>query len=203
MAKPLNDQALIERAKELHLKGLSLSEIAKQIGTSKGIISIWVHHITLVQRANDEKKRYSRSSKRDVKWGEIQDFYNGCRSVKKCAERFSITEHAIERAFLDGNLTKIPYQHTLEEILVENSPYSTGNARKRLLSSGTKAKACEECGITEWNGKSITFALHHINGINNDHRLENLCLLCPNCHSQTETYKGRNKIASKKRSATV
>ena len=48
--------------------------------------------------------------------------------------------------------------------------------------------ACTTCGINEWQGKPLTLHLDHINGINNDNRIENLRLLCPNCHSQTETY---------------
>ncbi|MGB2240169.1 MAG: HNH endonuclease [Pseudomonadales bacterium] len=53
---------------------------------------------------------------------------------------------------------------------------------------------CSSCGIgDEWNGKPITLQLDHINGVNNDHRLDNLRMLCPNCHSQTDTWCGRNK----------
>jgi len=52
---------------------------------------------------------------------------------------------------------------------------------------------CEnpECGITDWHGKKISFEIHHINGIDNDSREENLQILCPNCHSQTDSFGGR------------
>lgn len=57
-----------------------------------------------------------------------------------------------------------------------------------------EAKCYEEgCGLTEWRGKPISLQLDHINGDNFDHRIENLRLLCPNCHSQTETFAGKNK----------
>ena len=52
---------------------------------------------------------------------------------------------------------------------------------------------CNECSISEWNGKQLALHLDHINGKNSDHRLENLRFLCPNCHSQTQTYTGKNK----------
>ena len=52
---------------------------------------------------------------------------------------------------------------------------------------------CSSCGIFEWNEKPITLQLDHINGDSSDHRKDNLQLLCPNCHSQTETWCGRNK----------
>lgn len=52
---------------------------------------------------------------------------------------------------------------------------------------------CLECGIAEYNGKKLTLHLEHINGNAIDNSRENLCLLCPNCHAQTPTYKGRNR----------
>lgn len=81
----------------------------------------------------------------------------------------------------------------LEEILIENSTY--GNLRSlksRLLKENKMVYSCVECGIDDWNGKKLTLQLDHINGINNDNRLENLRLLCPNCHSQTKTFGGGN-----------
>lgn len=83
---------------------------------------------------------------------------------------------------------------TLDEILIENSNYTnTYNLKNKLFKENIKEKKCETCENTEWLGKPISLELHHINGINNDHRLENLKILCPNCHSQTPNYR-RNKI---------
>lgn len=53
--------------------------------------------------------------------------------------------------------------------------------------------ACAVCGITEWNGKPITFEVEHKDGDSDDSSPSNVCLICPNCHSQTPTYKGRNR----------
>jgi hypothetical protein len=81
-----------------------------------------------------------------------------------------------------------------EGILVENSAYtSTFRLRKRLIEFGFKEAKCESCGLVEWLGKSIPLELHHVNGVNNDHRLANLQLLCPNCHALTENYRGKNQ----------
>lgn len=78
---------------------------------------------------------------------------------------------------------------SLEEILVKDSTYtSSNNIKHKLFDSGLKENKCEECGLTEWMGKKISLHLDHINGDNLDHRIENLRILCPNCHSQTETY---------------
>ena len=52
---------------------------------------------------------------------------------------------------------------------------------------------CEECGITEWNGKELVFQIHHLDGNNRNHVKENLKLLCPNCHSQTENFSNKKR----------
>ena len=53
--------------------------------------------------------------------------------------------------------------------------------------------SCCECGITVWNGKSITLEVEHCDGDSSNHVEDNLKLLCPNCHSQTDTYRAKNK----------
>lgn len=57
----------------------------------------------------------------------------------------------------------------------------------------TIGNSCSECGIDQWNGKKIVLEIEHKNGDSTDNSLDNVCLLCPNCHSQTSTYKNRNK----------
>lgn len=60
--------------------------------------------------------------------------------------------------------------------------------KKKLIEDGIKEYKCERCGNTEWNGKPIPLELHHINGDHTDNRLENLIILCSNCHSQEHEY---------------
>jgi 5-methylcytosine-specific restriction endonuclease McrA len=65
--------------------------------------------------------------------------------------------------------------------------------KSRLLKEKLIEYKCVKCGNTgEWQGEPLSLQLDHINGNNKDHRLENLRLLCPNCHSQTKTYSGKN-----------
>ena len=81
----------------------------------------------------------------------------------------------------------------LEEILVENSTYSRYHLKRRLIAEGILVEQCAVCGLVPyWNDKPLTLVLDHYNGINNDNRLDNLRLLCPNCNSQTATFTGRN-----------
>ena len=89
---------------------------------------------------------------------------------------------------------KSSVRHKTEDILIANSPYQNRTALKaRLLKEGLLNNACYNCHLSSWLGEEISLHLDHINGINNDNSLNNLRLLCPNCHSQTDTYAGRNK----------
>lgn len=72
--------------------------------------------------------------------------------------------------------------------------YQTFKLKNRLINKGYKKNCCEECGQTnKWNGKGLNMELDHIDGDRTNHLLINLKMLCPNCHSQTETHRGKNK----------
>lgn len=99
-------------------------------------------------------------------------------------------------SYLFLNEKEIGKQIPLEEVLVENRNYNSNTLKKRLIEVGLKEDKCEICGCSnEWNGKPLTLQLDHINGNHSDNRLENLRIVCPNCHSQTETFS--NKRAKK------
>lgn len=84
----------------------------------------------------------------------------------------------------------------ISEILVENSGWSSGNLRKRLIKEGLKEAKCECCGKTDWLGVPIPLELHHINGIHTDNRLQNLLVLCPNCHAMTDSHLDIEKLST-------
>lgn len=90
------------------------------------------------------------------------------------------------------NMPSIP----ISEILNGEHPYyQTYKLKNRLFRERIKENRCEKCGINEWNGKSINCELDHIDGDRTNHKIENLRIICPNCHSQTETYRSKNKNA--------
>lgn len=80
-----------------------------------------------------------------------------------------------------------------EDILKENCKHQRIVLRRYVIKNNLIPYKCAICGCTEWQGKTLSLELDHINGINNDNRLENLRFLCPNCHSQTSTYGSRNQ----------
>ena len=80
-----------------------------------------------------------------------------------------------------------------KELFCENSKHSRNILRNRIIKNELIPYKCAICGITEWLDKNLSLELDHINGVNNDNRLENLRFLCPNCHSQTITYGSKNQ----------
>lgn len=84
------------------------------------------------------------------------------------------------------------YRGKLYPKLCEHSSLNTVCAKNTLYRLGIKENKCEICGTSEWQGKELVCELHHINGDSTDNRLENLIILCPNCHSQTANYAGRS-----------
>ena len=102
------------------------------------------------------------------------------------------TSSWLGRAHLKGsthNWNGIP----LERVLVENSSYNSTHLKSRLVKEGLLEYKCYNCGLVEWLGKPISLQLEHKNGVHSDNRLDNLELLCPNCHSQTKTFCRKKK----------
>ena len=111
---------------------------------------------------------------------------------KRINELNCSTEHFNQYKHQTNNII-----YDLDEICVENSSYfNIARLKIRLVNEHKLEYKCAFCGNTgEWYGKLLSLQLDHINGICNDHRIENLRFLCPNCHSTTETFAGKNKGA--------
>jgi len=115
-------------------------------------------------------------------------FHNGRRDHKpgcRCPWHSGHSERALKN--------NPRHARPLAELLVENG--QAGKAQRikaRLLKEGLIKDRCEICGLgPEWQGQQLVLPLDHRNGNRRDWRLENLRVLCPNCHTQTATFSGR------------
>lgn len=117
------------------------------------------------------------------------------KTVDNLVKKFKLdTSHWTGQGHLRGKKCEwAKSNYETKDLLTENNTFQTFKLKQRLLKEGIIQNKCSECGVSDWNGKALNMHLDHINGINNDHRLENLRMLCPNCHSQTDTYCGKNK----------
>lgn len=107
---------------------------------------------------------------------------------------FDAYHHMRGNNIANNKLTKDAFT---EKYLIKNSNIITFRLKERLFKFGIKENKCEACGLCKtWNKKPITLQVDHKNGNRNDNRIENIRILCPNCHSQTDNYCGnKNKNA--------
>lgn len=114
---------------------------------------------------------------------------NGGNSYDSLRKRLKKSNLNIDHFNSTKNLLNIHNSLPNELVFCENSNLARGKIKKRIIDNNLIDYVCSECGISSiWNKKPIVLQLDHINGINNDNRLNNLRFLCPNCHSQTATY---------------
>lgn len=105
------------------------------------------------------------------------------------------TSHFRGKGHLRGSTHGWARRTPLSELLVARclSGVTTTKLKARLLTQGLLQRRCHRCGLTQWQGMPVPLELEHVNGDRVDNRIENLVLLCPNCHAMTPTYRGRNK----------
>lgn len=84
------------------------------------------------------------------------------------------------------------FKRPIDEYLSNEHPIQSDWLKKRLIKEGILLHQCSLCLLTQWNNQPIPIELDHINGKHEDNRLENLRILCPNCHAQTSTHAGKN-----------
>jgi hypothetical protein len=117
-------------------------------------------------------------------------------TIKKYVAQWGIsTAHFDPAGIRRECLARANRPRPLEEVMVEHSTYSRASLKERLLREGLKLPVCEICGQDEtWRGRRMSMILDHINGVADDHRLENLQIVCPNCAATLDTHCGRQNV---------
>ncbi len=92
---------------------------------------------------------------------------------------------------MGGEGKKSPIRKSASEYLFNGSTINPHKLKLKLIADKLKEKKCENCEGRNWLGKEIPLELHHINGNRFDNRIENLQIICPNCHALTDNYSGR------------
>lgn len=151
----------------------------------RGDISI----VTSGRPYSDARKRYD--------WAAIQSYYDEPNTYRACRLKFGFSAASWTKAVRRGELRARTLRLTLEELFQKQRSRST--VKRHLLRAGILFNVCEECGLDEWRGKPISIQVDHRNGIRDDHRIENLRMLCPNCHSQTDTFGAKNRGRNSKK----
>ena len=183
MAKCKYDWPMILK---FHLEGHSLTECRRRFGYAT---DAW--YKAIARGAIVAPPRQNTGGTKRYDWTEVQRYYDEGHSYYECRKRFGFCSAAWFKARARGEIKSRPLGRPLDELLARGK--SRYNIKLRLLRAGILTNRCEECGLSEWRGKPLSIQIDHVNGIRNDHRLENLRMLCPNCHSQTETFASRNK----------
>jgi DNA-binding CsgD family transcriptional regulator len=172
-----------ERVRRLLETGCTRASVAEALGLARSTVTYHAHRL-----GDDIDDRCARR----YDWKAVGRFYDAGHSVSECQSRFGFNPQTWHAAIRRGLLTPRPARIPLEKLLVAGPRRNRNHLKQRLFDAGIKTRRCESCGLTEWNGRPIPLALHHVNGDRHDNRLENLQILCANCHGQTDTWAGRN-----------
>jgi 5-methylcytosine-specific restriction endonuclease McrA len=168
-----------------HDEGHGFVECARRFGFTK---SAWNKAISRSRlrvtsgRADDRRRRYD--------WGAVQTYYDGGASLTQCKAKFGFSNVAWTRAAKRSEIRPRSTKKSIADVLASRS--SRWVKKAKLVREGQLLNECSTCGISKWHGKPLAIQIDHINGARDDWRIENLRMLCPNCHSQTPTYSGRN-----------
>jgi hypothetical protein len=149
--------------------------------------------MTISSIAEDTLRIYIASS---TTWKEILQKcgYNNCGCSKYLKKRIQELNIDVAHIKTKTSISNDFVKYKLADILVSNSNYaSMVRLKLRLIKELKWEEKCSVCNLTKWMDKPIPLEIDHINGIHTDNTITNIRFICPNCHAQTDTYKGKNK----------
>jgi 5-methylcytosine-specific restriction endonuclease McrA len=183
MARKLYDSSAVQA---YHDEGHGFVECSKRFGFK---------HTAWIKAIHRRKLKVTPSlfpdRRRKYNWAEIQTYYDDGHSYRQCRAQFNFCAASWTNAVRRGEIKPRQIGMSIAELL-SNPRRNRKHIKARLVRAGLLGTTCQSCGLASWQGEPLNLHLDHINGIKHDNRLENLRMLCPNCHSQTPTYGGRN-----------
>lgn len=190
---------------KLRNNGKTYGQISKELNCTKSLVAFYCNPNRYEGIEKDKEKEKAKQEYENLVCSLVKECDNINQVCKALGKRGTNTnlrliKDIINKYNIDISHFNVNYlkryktrKYTIEEIFCKNSKLKTNSElKKHLLKNNFKEYRCECCNNTEWNGKPIPLQTHHINGDNTDNRIENLQLLCPNCHAITDTYCGKN-----------
>ena len=190
---------------KLRQEGKTYGQICKELNCTKSIVAFYCNPKRYDSIEKDKKKEQAKREYEELVCSLVKQCDNinqVCKLLGKKAtnNNYIFVEKIINKYDIDTNHFCVNFEkknnhkpYTKEEIFVENSTIKTSRLLPAILKYNLKDYKCECCGNSEWMGEKIPLQTHHINGNNTDNRIENLMLVCPNCHAMTDTYCGKRK----------
>lgn len=174
------------KIREMLIGGSSFRVISETLGVAKATIS---YHARLVGLSKAERPQYD--------WLKVQEMFDAGVTVAGVIKHFGMSRATIDLARGRGRISYLTRARMSAHEYASDirgkiaMPHHRRQMRRKLLREGTEYR-CVICGITEWCEKRISLEVDHMDGNTTNNDIPNIRLLCPNCHSQTPTWRGRN-----------
>jgi len=187
----------IEELEEKVNEGLSIRGLSSFFNVSYSTIRYWLKKYKLKTKKPFHPKWSKENVLKAIKNAECKSDVLRNMGLSMSSGNFQTLDKFCKQYSIDTN----PFEYKNDrgfkwnktiidnDLFIKNSKSRTQTVKYRIITQNLLDYACQKChNFGEWQGEKLSLQLDHINGVNDDHRLENLRFLCPNCHAQTTTY---------------